>query len=254
MARKFYSDIAILTNSALRLFNSTDDFSVNLRSPAAQAADFDLVLPGADTANGAMVSDGAGNLSIALIANANIDSAAAIAVSKLAALTADRAIISDGSGFISAATTTATEIGYVNGVTSSIQTQLNAKASTALNNLSVASLATGSLLVGSSSSAVANLPIGSTGQVLTVAGGTAAWATPSSSPVSVFKNNWVTADTATKAITHSLGTLDIMVQVYDKTDGSTIDVEVVRTSTSVVTVTASEAPPAAGWRVLILAM
>ena len=36
-------------------------------------------------------------------------------------------MVSDGSGFISAATTTATEIGYVNGVTSAIQTQLNAK-------------------------------------------------------------------------------------------------------------------------------
>lgn len=39
----------------------------------------------------------------------------------------NRAIVSDGTGFLAAATTTATEIGYVNGVTSSIQTQLNAK-------------------------------------------------------------------------------------------------------------------------------
>lgn len=61
------------------------------------------------------------------IANASITAAAAIDVNKLAALTASRAIVSDGSGFISAATTTATEIGYVNGVTSSIQTQLNSK-------------------------------------------------------------------------------------------------------------------------------
>ena len=51
----------------------------------------------------------------------------AIAVNKIAALTADRAVVTDGSGFISAATTTATEIGYVNGVTSAIQTQLNSK-------------------------------------------------------------------------------------------------------------------------------
>ncbi len=41
--------------------------------------------------------------------------------------TINRAIVSDGAGFLVAATTTATEIGYVNGVTSSIQTQLNAK-------------------------------------------------------------------------------------------------------------------------------
>ena len=42
--------------------------------------------------------------------------------------TADRDIISDADGYLVAATTTSTEIGYVAGVTSSIQTQLNAKA------------------------------------------------------------------------------------------------------------------------------
>ena len=71
-------------------------------------------------------ADGTGN-SITNIENADIKAAAAIAVNKLAATTASRALVSDGSGFISAATTTATEINYVNGVTSAIQTQLNAK-------------------------------------------------------------------------------------------------------------------------------
>lgn len=42
-------------------------------------------------------------------------------------LTASRALVSDGSGKVGVATTTATEIGYVNGVTSAIQTQLNGK-------------------------------------------------------------------------------------------------------------------------------
>lgn len=46
----------------------------------------------------------------------------------VAPVTASRALVSDGSGLVSAATTTATEIGYVNGVTSAIQTQLNLKA------------------------------------------------------------------------------------------------------------------------------
>lgn len=61
------------------------------------------------------------------VTNAKIVAAAGISVNKLAALTASRAVVSDGSGFITPATTTATEIGYVNGVTSAIQTQLNAK-------------------------------------------------------------------------------------------------------------------------------
>lgn len=42
-------------------------------------------------------------------------------------LTASRALVSDGSGKVGVATTTAAEIGYVNGVTSAIQTQLNGK-------------------------------------------------------------------------------------------------------------------------------
>lgn len=45
-------------------------------------------------------------------------------------LTVSRALVSDGSGKVAAATTTSTEIGFVNGVTSAIQTQLDAKAGT----------------------------------------------------------------------------------------------------------------------------
>lgn len=55
----------------------------------------------------------------------NIKTGAAIAVSKLAALTASRALVSDVSGVISASAVTATELGYVDGVTSAIQTQLD---------------------------------------------------------------------------------------------------------------------------------
>lgn len=64
---------------------------------------------------------------LGLIVNADIAADAAIALTKLAATTVSRAIVSDGSGFLVPATTTATEIGYVNGVTSSIQTQLDSK-------------------------------------------------------------------------------------------------------------------------------
>lgn len=42
-------------------------------------------------------------------------------------LTASRALVSDGSGKVAVATTTSTELGYVNGVTSAIQTQIDAK-------------------------------------------------------------------------------------------------------------------------------
>ena len=45
-------------------------------------------------------------------------------------LTTNRALISDSSGKVTASSVTSTELGYVSGVTSSIQTQLNGKAST----------------------------------------------------------------------------------------------------------------------------
>lgn len=62
-----------------------------------------------------------------VIVNADVNSSAGITLGKLAATTASRALVSDVSGFITPATTTATEIGYVNGVTSAIQTQINTK-------------------------------------------------------------------------------------------------------------------------------
>ena len=61
------------------------------------------------------------------IANANIAASAAIVTSKLEALTANRATITNGSGFLSVSAVTNLELAFVSGVTSSIQTQLDAK-------------------------------------------------------------------------------------------------------------------------------
>ena len=44
-------------------------------------------------------------------------------------LTANRALISNGSGKVAVSAVTSTELGYLDGVTSNLQTQLNAKAS-----------------------------------------------------------------------------------------------------------------------------
>jgi len=49
------------------------------------------------------------------------------AIVEATAITASRAVVSDGSGVPVAATTTSTEIGYVNGLTSAVQGQLDAK-------------------------------------------------------------------------------------------------------------------------------
>ena len=71
-----------------------------------------------------------------------IDSAAQIqlkvqgdGVVNVPALTASRALVTDASNNLSAATTTSTEIGYVNGLTSAVQTQLNTKLQTGLHTI-----------------------------------------------------------------------------------------------------------------------
>lgn len=82
--------------------------------------------------------------------------------------------------------------------------------------------------------------------------GVLSWAPASS--VASFKDTWITADGTTKSITHSLGSTDVIVQVFDIANGQTIEVDLVnRTDTNTVDLTASEAP-GVSWRVLILAI
>jgi len=73
-----------------------------------------------------------------------------------AAITGNRALISDANGVPTHATTTATEIAYVNGVTSAIQTQLNSKAASGANTdiTSVLLNQTGLVVKGASSNAL----------------------------------------------------------------------------------------------------
>jgi hypothetical protein len=72
-------------------------------------------------------SSGVSAITSGVIINADINASAAIAVNKLAALTASRAVISDSSGFLATSATTTTEVSYLSGVTSAIQTQLDSK-------------------------------------------------------------------------------------------------------------------------------
>jgi hypothetical protein len=79
--------------------------------------------------------DGTGNVTgtasigSGVIVNDDVNASAAIAFSKMANLTASRALVSDGSGDVSVSAVTSTEVGYLDGVSSGIQTQLDGKAS-----------------------------------------------------------------------------------------------------------------------------
>lgn len=77
------------------------------------------------------------------------------------------------SGAPAPAGVTSTELGYVDGVTSAIQTQVDAKIPKTLTTT------TGDTIYASSANTPARLAIGSTGQVLTVASGIPSWAAPS---------------------------------------------------------------------------
>jgi len=101
----------------------------------ASTADVTVVLPAAaDTLVGKATTDTLTNKSIdsdnntiTNLVNADIKSSAAIAFSKMADLTASRALVSDGSGDVSVSAVTSTEVGYLDGVTSAIQTQIDTK-------------------------------------------------------------------------------------------------------------------------------
>ncbi len=60
---------------------------------------------------------GVSAISSGVVVNDDVSASAAIAVSKLAALTASKAVVTNGSGVLTPATTTSTEIGYLAGVT-----------------------------------------------------------------------------------------------------------------------------------------
>ena len=105
-----YSKLATLTSGNILVGSAG-----NAATSVAMSGDMTMANTGAISFNGAV------------IVNADVNASAAIAHSKMAALTANEAMVTDGSGFATTATgVSATEVGYLNGVTSAIQTQIDA--------------------------------------------------------------------------------------------------------------------------------
>ncbi len=108
-----------------------DDIFMNTNtSGAALIADgtnFNPVVISGDISIG---TTGTAAIGSGVIVNADVSSSAAIAFSKMEDLTASRALVSDGSGDVSVSAVTSTEVGYLDGVSSNIQTQLDAKQAT----------------------------------------------------------------------------------------------------------------------------
>ena len=117
-------DTALGTASVVEFLDSTfrlKDDGDNTKKIAFQAS-------GIATATTRTITMPNADVDLGGLTNANIAAGAAIAYSKLAALTVSRLLVSDGSGVVSVSAVTSTEAGYLSGVTSAIQTQLDAKA------------------------------------------------------------------------------------------------------------------------------
>ena len=212
--------VLVSRTSADTLTNKTIDGDSNTLQDISIAS-LKTVLGDADEV---ILRDASGVVVSAKIVNANVDAAAAIAYSKLS--------IADGDLTIAK--------------TSGLQSALDGKQANVITT-------EGDLVVGDASGDPARLAIGTTGQVLTSDGTTAVWAAPGG--FDSFAATWATADGTSKVVTHSLGTKDIQVEIYDMTDDQTIFVDsVVRTDANSVTLTASEAPGASSWRVTIHAV
>ena len=110
-------EVGIDVHSAGALMLTVD----NSASSTSNAAQLAVKLDGSTLAKSV---DG---LKVNQIADAQIASAAAIALNKLAALAPDSVVITDTNGYMTQSNVTATELGYVGGVTSGIQSQLDGK-------------------------------------------------------------------------------------------------------------------------------
>jgi len=112
-----------LTISGDDLFMATNTSGAAL---IADGTNFNPVVISGDISIG---TTGTAAIGTGVIVNDDVNSSAALAFSKMENLTASRALVSDGSGDVSVSAVTSTEVGYLDGVTSAIQTQLDAKAS-----------------------------------------------------------------------------------------------------------------------------
>lgn len=83
------------------------------------------------------------NIILLSITDSYISNSANISLSKLSSLPVNRALVSDSSGIIDVSSVNSTELSYLSGVSSSIQSQLNLKLSNVLNN--------GQIFIGSAS-------------------------------------------------------------------------------------------------------
>jgi len=104
------------------------------------------------------------------------------------------------------ATVDPTELGYLDGVTSNIQTQVDAKIAKTLTTT------TGDIIYASGANTPARLAVGSTDDVLTVAGGVPTWAAPASGGMTVLSSGSLSGASVTiSSISASYNNLQLVI-------------------------------------------
>lgn len=245
---KLYGSLSRLVAVLFR--KDSQDITLRPNQATTYSAARDVQLPLGDAAHVLVSTDSVDTLTnksidaatntISNISNSEIKSGAAI----------DAAKIADGS-------VSSTEFQYINSLSSNAQTQLDGKQPLDSDLTALAGLAATGLIARTGSGTVSARTL-TAGTGISISNGDGVSGNPTISATATtasFKANWVTGDGTSKSITHSLGSLDVIVQVYDKANGQTIEVDVSqRTDTNTLDLTASEAPNASGWRVMILAV
>jgi hypothetical protein len=260
MAKKFFGSIALQDQQGVLFFDADNSNKITLKAPATVASDVVLTLPDNDGAAGqALITDGSGVLSWTTKVSgpgSATDNAVVRFDGTTGALIQDSSVVIDDSNNITGVVDL-TMSGNL--VATGDVTADEVLVKTALK-LEETGAGTDTITLQAPASITASYSLtlpaddGAANQVLATDGaGILSWATltvPQS-----YKTNWVTADTATKVITHSLASTDVMVQIFDVASGESIEIdEIERTDANTVTVVASSAPPATNWRVLILAI
>ena len=126
-------------------------------------------------------------------------------------------------------TVSSAELGYLDGVSSAIQTQLDAK--TAKSTLST----TGDIYYASSANTPARLGIGSTDQVLKVSGGVPVWATPAAGALTLISSTTigttVTSVTVSSAFSATYENYLITINGGVASESNTLDLQLGSTTT-----------------------
>lgn len=125
-----------------RYFNPNNGAGVGVVSPVLPNGRI-LIGDATNTAQSQIVTgdvtlsnSGVTSITSDIIVDADINSSASITLTKLAALTASKAVVTNSSGFLTSGTATSTEVSYLSGVTSAIQTQLDSKIGTVTGAIS----------------------------------------------------------------------------------------------------------------------